>query len=204
METSSRKVIFAVLAGNCLITFTMWAFCFSAGSAHARPSVSVKHSDYPVSGLTSHDLKEQMKKAGPGVESKVGGDARTKWEVTWRYGFAQVSGGCRINHVATSVHVTYIMPRWTNSGNGSPELRERWEKFLKALRKHEDGHKDHGVQAAQEIETEIAGLRPMRSCSEVERVANSTAKGIIEKYKRQDLYYDLLTLHGTTQGAVFR
>lgn len=191
-------------AWRYILCAMLWATCFSVGSAHARPAVSVKHSDYSVSGLSSHELKEQMKKVGPGVESKVSGDARTKWKVSWKYGFTQLPGGCRIHNVATSVQVTYIMPRWKNSADGSPELRERWQKYLTALQKHEDGHKDHGVDAAEEIETEIAGLKPMRSCIEVERAANSIANGIIEKYSRKDLYYDILTIHGTTQGAVFR
>ena len=87
---------------------------------------------------------------------------------------------------------------------GSPELQERWQKFVQALQKHEDGHRDHGIHAAQEIESVLAGLKPMRSCREMESAANSTADGIMEKYRKQDLYYDLLTIHGTTQGAVFR
>jgi predicted secreted Zn-dependent protease len=145
-----------------------------------------------------------MNKAGPGAESKTSGDARTKWQVKWRYGLAQVPGGCRIHHVTTSVHVTFIMPRWKNGANGSPELRERWQKFVTALQIHEDGHRDHGIHAAQEIESVLAGLTPMRSCREMESAANSTANDIMEKYRKQDLYYDLLTIHGTTQGAVFR
>lgn len=144
-----------------------------------------------------------MNKAAPGAKSNIWGDALTKWEVNWRSGLAQVPGGCRIHNVTTSVHVTFIMPRWTNPADGSPELREKWAKFVKAVQKHENGHKDHGIHAAQEIESEIAGLQPLRSCSEVQRAANTAANGIIEKYRRQDLYYDILTIHGATQGAIF-
>lgn len=144
-----------------------------------------------------------MNKAGPGSDGIMGGDARTKWEVRWRYGFTQIPGGCRIQNVATSVHVTYIMPRWKNPADGSPELREKWGKFVKALQTHEDGHKDHGIHAAQEIEAETAQQRPLRSCNEVQRAANSTADSILEKYRKKDLYYDILTIHGSTQGAVF-
>ena len=96
------------------------------------------------------------------------------------------------------------MPRWSDPADGSPELRAHWDKYLKALQNHEDGHKDHGIRAAQEIESELAGLRPMRSCTEMERAANSTGNGIVEKYRKRDLYYDILTIHGMIQGAVFR
>ena len=181
----------------------MWFFCFSAAFAHAGPSVSVKHAFYSISGRTSHDLRTQMKNAGPGAEGILGGYARTKWEVTWRYGLTQIPGGCRINNVTTSVHVTYRMPRWTNPADGSPELREKWDTYVKALQKHEDGHKDHGIQTAQEVEAAIAHLRPLRSCNDIQRAADTTANRIKEKYLKKDLYYDILTIHGTTQGAVF-
>lgn len=144
-----------------------------------------------------------MNKAGPGADGIMGGDARTKWDVKWRYGLSQIPGGCRIQNVTTSVHVTYIMPRWKNPADGSQELRGKWDKYVKALQIHEDGHKDHGIHAAQEIEAEIAQLRPLRSCNEIQRAMNTTANNILEKYRKKDLYYDILTIHGATQGAVF-
>lgn len=144
-----------------------------------------------------------MSKAGPGAEDIIGIDARTKWDVKWRYGLSQIPGGCRIQSVTTSVHVTYFMPRWKNPAEGSPELRKKWNKFVKALQIHEDGHKDHGIHAAQEIEAGIAQLRPLRSCNDMQRAADTTANSILEKYRKKDLYYDILTIHGATQGAVF-
>ncbi len=183
---------------------TLVLFCYLAGFAHAKPSVFIRHTFYSISGVTSHDLKAQMKIAGPGAKSKIKGDARTKWVVNWRFGLKQVSGGCRIHNVTTSVKVTFIMPRWKNAAKGSPELRERWQNYMKALQNHEDGHSDLGIKAAQEIESVLSGLSPMRSCSEMERTANSTASDILNSYKKKEEYYDIFTIHGTTQGASFR
>jgi predicted secreted Zn-dependent protease len=187
-----------------ILVISLWTFCFPAGMAQAKPSVTIKHSYYNVLGRTASELREQMKKSPLGVQSKIWGVARTKWEVTWRFGFTPGPNDCRINHVLTSVQATFLMPRWKNSGEGSPELRERWQNFLNALQKHEDGHKDHGIDAAQEIETKLAGLKPMSGCSEMTRTINTTANSIIRKYQRKDFYYDLLTLHGIIQGAFLR
>lgn len=197
------KNVPTLIAARLTLFITMWLLCSSAVFAHARPSISIKHSFYSISGRTSHDLRAQMNKTGPGAEGIIGGDARTKWDVKWRYGLTQIPGGCRIQNVTTSVHVTYIMPRWKNPADGSPELREKWDKFVKALQIHEDGHKDHGIHAAQEIEAEIAQLLTLRSCNDMQRAANTTANSILEKYRKKDLYYDILTIHGATQGAVF-
>jgi predicted secreted Zn-dependent protease len=180
----------------------MWLLCSSA-VAYARPSISVKHSFYSISGRTYHDLRMQMNKAGPGADGIIGGDAHTKWEVKWRSGLTQIPGGCRVQNFTTSVHVTYLMPRWKNPSDGSPELRKKWDTYVKALQTHEDGHKDHGIHAAQEIEAGIAQLRPSSSCNDMQRAANTIAESILGKYRKKDLYYDILTIHGATQGAVF-
>ncbi len=191
------------IAARVTLIITAWLMCFLPNVAHAKPSISIKHSVYSISGRTSYDLRAQMNKAGPGADGITGGYARTKWDVKWRYGLTQISGGCRVNNVTTSVHVTYTMPHWKNSADGSPDLRGKWERFVKVLQIHEDGHKDHGVHAAQEIEAGIAQLQPSRSCNDMQRTADATAESILEKYRKKDLYYDILTIHGATQGAVF-
>jgi len=175
-----------------------------AGFAHARPSVFIKHTYYSISGLTSQDLRAQMDKNGPGTQKNGEGDARTKWAVNCKYGLKQDAGGCRIHNVITSVKVTFIMPRWKNASKASPELRDRWQNYQRALQNHEDGHSDIALKAAQEIESVLTGLRPMRNCSEMDRAANSIASDILSSYKKKEMYYDIYTLHGKTQGATFR
>lgn len=197
------KHVPTLIAARSTLFITMWLLCSSAVFAHARPSISIKRSFYSISGRSSYDLRGQMNKAGPGADGITGGYARTKWDVRWRYGLTQIPGGCRINNATTSAHVTYIMPRWKNPADGTPELREKWDRFTKVLQTHEDGHKEHGIHAAQEIEAEIAQLRPLRSCSDMQRAVNTTANSILEKYRKKDLYYDIITIHGATQGAVF-
>jgi predicted secreted Zn-dependent protease len=145
-----------------------------------------------------------MEKNGPGAKNKTKGDARTKWSVNWSFGLKQVAGGCRIHNVTTSAKVTFTMPRWKNIAKGSPELRERWQNYMKSLQNHEDGHRDLGLKAAQEIESVLSALSPMHSCIEMERTANTTASGIVNSYKKKEEYYDLFTIHGITQGASFR
>lgn len=179
-------------------------FSCLADFAHAKPSVSIRHTYYPVSGVTSHELRAQMDKKGPGAGGKTRGDARTKWMVNWGFGLKQVSEGCRIHNVSTSVKVAFIMPRWKNAAKGSPELRERWQNYMKALQNHEDGHRDFGIKAAQEIESVLSGLGPRRSCREMERTANAAASDTLNSYIKKEEYYDILTIHGMTQGASFR
>jgi hypothetical protein len=38
----------------------------------------------------------------------------------------------------------------------------------------------------------------------MDRTANSTASDILNSYKKKEMYYDIYTLHGKTQGAFFR
>jgi len=72
---------------------------------------------------------------------------------------------------------------------------------MAALRLHEDGHRDHGLQAAQTILEVLQSFHA--SCETFEADANQAALNIIQHYAQQDRDYDARTQHGRTQGAVF-
>lgn len=74
---------------------------------------------------------------------------------------------------------------------------------MTALQLHEDGHKDHGVAAAQEVLSTITNLPAYPSCPELETAANTAGKSVIERYNQKDIEYDRVTQHGATQGAIF-
>lgn len=102
----------------------------------AEPKIVVKMKYYPIAGSTSRELKNQMKRKGPG-----GYWAYTGWYVRW-------SGGCQV-----TVTISYEYPKWTNRGQAPAELRAKWDSMFSALERHEQQHGQHGVNAAKEIDS---------------------------------------------------
>lgn len=140
------------------------------GSAAAEVKATVTTKYYDIKGKSASQLKAQMKRHGP-----QGFWAYNNWYVRW-------TGDCKV-----SLEVDYTFPRWTNRGSAPAGLRDRWDRMIRNLIIHEQGHEQHGRNAAREIdETRCAG-DPME---------------IIDKWANQDKVYDRKTHHGETQGVV--
>ncbi|WP_234172242.1 DUF922 domain-containing protein [Ruegeria pomeroyi] len=144
---------------------------FGAVMAEAKPKVTVVNKTYAVSAVTAQDLIREMDARGPN-----GFWADTDWYVKW-------TGSCDL-----SVSITYTMPKHKNEAKLDPELRKSWKSFVTALKKHEELHGAHGVQAAQEIE--------QTKCAD--------GDAVIRKWSNQDKVLDKRTDHGKKDGVVLK
>ena len=174
-------------------------------NARAAPSVEVTVKYYDIRGASTAALRLQMKRLG-GIRSKDGNTyyANTSSHVTWRVTYGKRGSRCSISSVQTSVDISYRLPRWSNRRWASAALKRRWEIFVRALKKHEQGHGKIAVDSANEIEQSIAKLRPRRTCDTLGKAADALAHQILGKYGRIAVDYDRRTRHGATQGAKFQ
>jgi predicted secreted Zn-dependent protease len=187
------------------LTIASCGFIVSNKQAIAQntPNVSIKTNYYDIQGSTAKQLRSQLNQLGA-VDPKTGKrfDARVNWQVSWQYRYRPVSNQCQITQATVNVQVIYTMPRWNPSANASIDLKNRWNRYITALRQHEDGHKNHGVKAGQEILKTLNNLTT-DSCQRIGDIANQKGDAIIKQYNLKDIEYDHLTQHGFTQGAVF-
>jgi predicted secreted Zn-dependent protease len=158
---------------------------------------------YAISGSTTADLRQEMNNRGPQGAGGRRFDGYTHWYVSWRYQYNNTGSGCAIASVTTSVKVTMTLPRWSNEGSANSATRQQWARYLAALEQHEQGHRRHGVEAANEIDVAIAALPSAASCDALSATANALGKSIIQKYVQRDVDFDRDTRHGITQGARF-
>jgi predicted secreted Zn-dependent protease len=100
--------------------------------------------------------------------------------------------------------LTMYLPEWVNMPD-DPTIRDAWQKMIGALRKHEEGHVNIALEAAQPlIGRAITGRGPtqrsaqedaQRQLDELLHMVDTTTRS------RQD-QYDALTDHGRKQSAV--
>ncbi len=124
---------------------------------------------YDINGSTAKELKAAMAESGP-----QGYWAYTTWYVHW-------SGDCQI-----SVKIDYTMPHWANRADGNLQLQAEWDRMIAHLWEHEQGHGQHGIEAASEIEASHCASDPHT---------------ITDKWANEDKAYDAQTNHGVTQGV---
>ncbi|OLP17694.1 hypothetical protein BST81_15355 [Leptolyngbya sp. 'hensonii'] len=165
---------------------------------------TVKMTYYTITGSTAQELREQMNAVGP-TDSNANRrfDARTDWYVRWNYRYESRGGNCQITTAQVKTEVTILMPQWHPSSEVSQALVQRWQRYITALKAHEDGHKDHGLNAGREILSKLQGFSAYPTCPELESAANQAARSIIQRYNQKDITYDQTTGHGASQGATF-
>jgi len=196
-----------VLVAKRFFRFFGWLLLFSGivlcSGVNAAPRVVVRETHYDIHGWNVSQLQGQLIRCGVRLGDGQVYGGWTDWSVTWTFLCRKRFGSCVVSNVKTFVDVTYRLPRWVN-GSPPPRLARRWNRYYRALKIHEEGHKAIAVQAAKEIEAALSNrLPPASTCSRARAEADETARKIVRKYLRLEKEYDRRTGHGMTQGAVF-
>jgi predicted secreted Zn-dependent protease len=169
-----------------------------AATAHAQAfDVDIHPAEIETFDVSGRTIDEVSGRLG------LGHVAHTRWHVGWKYAFEQ-SGTCRLKDFRVDVSATIRMPRWVDRDSASPADRRTWDTFDAAMRKHEEGHRENGIHAGQELSREIPLIGSRGDCGQLKAAIEETANRIIAKYGQADADYDRVTNHGLTQGAVLR
>jgi predicted secreted Zn-dependent protease len=182
---------------------TLFLILISRDIAVAQPKIKIKTHYYSVAGKTLQQISRNLYTQSPIVYQGKKYHGYTKWNVNWWFYWNDYGSHCQIKSVQTSVDVQYTLPKLSNYSSLTNPVKQKWDRYYHALSKHEEGHKNFGVSAAQEIEKSIAKMGSRKTCQQLEQDANSIGKQIIQKYVIQEKNYDKTTNHGVTQGAIF-
>lgn len=170
----------------------------------AVAGVTEKHTtqNYEVVQEAGTSLLDAINKA-----SKIRQDGKTfhghtTWYVAWNFRWNTLSSGqCVITSVNTTVSTNIILPTLRRDANAD---LQRFDPYIAALTRHEEGHKQFGIDAAKEVDQAILSLEPRANCKQLEIDANNTGRRILERFKALEVEYDKTTKHGCTQGACLR
>lgn len=128
---------------------------------------------------------------------------RADWKLGYRYQSRAGAGSCAVSAFSTELELVMTLPRWTPPANAQPGLAARWDRYLAALRGHEEGHLEHGRDAERELKALAAGLSAP-DCNALDAALRQRFSKLIADYQARDRDYDARTGHGKTQGAWFQ
>lgn len=168
----------------------------------AEPEINIDKKYYYVSGQTAEEIRQDMntKRLHFGDGSH---DAYTKWHVSWKFWWQKTNKTCMIKKVKTKVEIKSIFPKLLSTSGMNDALICKWKSYKKQLMRHEDSHKDFGINAAIDIEDAIINLSSSFSCNKLEAEANELGHNIIERYRQLEINYDHETNYGINKGAEF-
>lgn len=167
--------------------------------ALAKPEVKETREYFTVSGQTSTELYQSIRRNTPFRKGDKHFHAQTQWKVSWNYQWRSSENRCSVTSIATQVEVTIILPQLAPDAELSEAVETQWNRYLQALTDHELQHKAHGVAAAEEIEDTLSTLSNI-DCFKLRSIAERKARDITEKYIDKDKAFDLATDHGAKDG----
>jgi predicted secreted Zn-dependent protease len=125
---------------------------------------------------------------------------RADWKLSYKYSWRAAGGGCAVEALNTELELVMMLPRWTPPAGVSADLVSRWERYMAALRVHEEGHLDHGRAAERELKASASRMQAA-DCAALDAAVRQRFEGILADYRARDKDYDARTEHGKSQGA---
>lgn len=193
----------AFLSGLSARPAACHAICLAAlvCATAAQAAVNEENSQrpYTVRAQPDQSLRQALNAATP---IKVNGQpfhGYTRWNVRWTFRWwREASGRCTITEVTTRLRTEVQLPELHSA---TPAQQALFDRYLRSLSHHEQGHVQFGRDAAQAIDRGIAGLPAAPDCATLERQANALGHRLLAEHVEREKQYDRDTRHGASQGA---
>lgn len=170
-----------------------------AGTAHAAVTEEHIQQPYPVRAQPGETPRKALNAATPITVDGQRFHGYTRWNVRWTFRWwREASGRCAITEVTTRLRTEVQLPELRS---GTPAQQAVFDRYLRALSHHEEGHAQFGCDAAQAIDQGIAALPAAPDCATLERQANALGHRLLPEHAEREKQYDRDTRHGASQGA---
>jgi len=162
-------------------------------------TASVRVEYYEIQGATPEELRREMDRLGPLDDRGRRRDAFARWRISWSWPLKS-SGKPDFAGAMSQFEGVMTLPRWLGREDASTELIERWDHFMAAVRRHEEGHLGPAREATPQVAEAIraaAGLNPGLTIREAHRIAEAVVRSV----RAHDREYDERTRNGQTEGV---
>ncbi|NEQ24384.1 MAG: DUF922 domain-containing Zn-dependent protease [Microcoleus sp. SIO2G3] len=165
--------------------------------------VSARQSFYTVEGETAPQLVAQIRDRGPLWSNGYRYEAMHTWKLNRSFAVSQMGDRCILTtpHIAVETEIT--MPRWEPPAQASGQLVANWQHYTKALKQHEDGHRQISIDAGAQVLDRLQALPSYTTCAELRTQAKAVVAEVLEQTDRQQRDYDDKTENGLVQGASY-
>jgi predicted secreted Zn-dependent protease len=160
------------------------------GGAQGLIDFQVTTRHYPVTGDDFASALQALRVRDP---SGFAGWAR--WKVDYQFTSEAVASGCLITAVTVRVDGEILMPQWSEEKSASSPDQASWRAMYNQLKRHEDGHIQHGREFALLLKERLMGIGAV-PCEQMQSHAQKEYRQLYENLKNRDQEYDRRTDHG--------
>jgi predicted secreted Zn-dependent protease len=146
---------------------------------------------YDVYGTNAYELETSMYKNGPFNQIVMQHViAECGWKFNWKFDYVRDKGQCRIGKFKITLSTEITFPKWKNPQDADDKARDIWARSAIEIRKHEDGHKATGIQAANVLARRLKALPSFDTCEELNAAISREGKQIYHEYSLIDRAFD--------------
>ena len=200
LEFPARKL--SVLS-TCAVALALAGCPYPVGSAEAV-EVKVKTSSYRISGQNGAALLQAMALIGPGRGATAHFIAQTTYKVRLNFDWQKAARSCHVANVSAVLTITYVYPEV--SSPMSADFRDRWNRFMSGVRKHEETHGRIAWEMAAAAERQLNDLSIPGdpSCQEAEAEGKRRMASIYAAYEARQKEFDRVehAKGGNVEGLV--
>ena len=171
----------------------------AAAAAADRNDFNVDY--YTVGGGTVEELRNELNTLGPVGKSGAISEGNTYSRFEWRFDFDKKDGTCTVKEAFVDVTIRMTLPRWQRPDGVDQELVSHWNRYISALRMHEDGHRYLVEATAREVRRVLAMKSSGPDCTTLRNQMNSKARALVQELERKQADYDRETGNGRKQGV---
>ena len=181
-----------------IITFLL---LLTSLNTFANATETIEYKYYVISPRAPHEIKPELMRHSPIRQGNDSFNGHTDWYIDWKYQTSTSPRGCQLQTSQVNVRVIHILPALSEYVTDSQTI-EVFNKFNKALTRHELNHGNHGLLAAREIDETFKSVQAQPNCRQMSRMLDDIGNSIVRKYAQKDSEYDRATRSGFTEGAV--
>ncbi|MFL1449387.1 DUF922 domain-containing protein [Pseudomonas tritici] len=173
-------------------------------NAQPMPTINFNVQHYRVTGSTSMAIRASVFDNTP-VKMQGGRyGAVTRNEFNTGYSVvATYLGGCEVRNARVVLNSTVVLPQLVRDGQSAVVMAE-WERYLGALRAHEQMHANNGKHTAETVLGRLYNFKANMSCPDMRAKLDAAVGLLIQNMGEWDRRLDAQTEHGKTQGAYLR
>ena len=150
---------------------------------------------YPITGSDIRHINLQLQ-ANPDASGNTGhGSTRSEIELSTR--LEPDAHGCRIARLEVHLDVTTRLPEWHPVRKPSRRTRQEWTQSAATLARHEDGHRAHAVEAAEDLRKTLIDLGPKKDCQRLDLAIAIELHSAVGRLDSRDRRYDARTNGGS-------
>ena len=116
------------------------------------------------------------------------------------------NGRCLLkkNNINWIIKINYVLPLWVDIKKAPESLQKRWVNYFSNILIHENGHRDHFIDASKDIKKYLdkVTLDFQSDCLSFMAVVKKKMISIFRSYEKKSLQYDIDTQHGLNQGVL--